>query len=113
MHRNHPVHYSFSCLWYTLSMNSNATHYKNGQVTFIIEKGIMTYFYKNGALKAMGPYHDEIMDGEWLFYRENGQCSQIGHFKNGLKDGSWIRYDQAMNINYNESFDQGKLVKRK
>ncbi len=94
-------------------MNSKTTHYKNGQVVSQINDHRMTYFYKDGSIKAEGPYHDEIMDGEWFFYRENGQISQIGHFKNGLKHGPWIRYDKGMGIEYNESFYEGKIIKKK
>ncbi len=94
-------------------MNSKSTHYKNGQVIHILENDIMTYYYKDGSLKARGPVLGENMEGEWLFYRENGQIAQIGHFKNGLKHGSWIRYDKDMNIEYDETFFEHKIVKRK
>ncbi|KAF0227646.1 MAG: hypothetical protein FD133_1035 [Erysipelotrichaceae bacterium] len=94
-------------------MNSKLTHYKNGQVIHITENAIMTYFYKDGSLKAKGPVNNQIMEGEWFFYRENGQISQIGHFKNGLKHGSWIRYDKEMNIEYDETFVEHKIVKKK
>lgn len=94
-------------------MNTNATHYKNGQIISVVENGIMTYFFKDGTIKARGPYDDQDMDGEWTFYRENGQLWQIGHFKNGLKHGSWIRYDKAMDLEYDEVFYEGKIMKKK
>lgn len=71
----------------------------------------MTYFFKDGLIKAKGPY-EETMEGEWVFYREGGKLWQVGNFKNGLKHGSWIRYDRSMKVEYNETFVEGKIIKK-
>lgn len=52
------------------------------------------------------------MEGEWKFYRESGQLWQIGNVKNGQKHGSWIRYDKKDRLEYDETFADGKIVKK-
>lgn len=71
----------------------------------------MTYFFRNGNVKAVGNYFDKLMEGEWKFFRENGQLWQIGQFKASQKDGYWIRYDRNGNIEYKELFENGKKIK--
>ena len=53
------------------------------------------------------------MAGEWKFYRKTGQLWQVGNFNTGQKHGSWLRYDKKGNLEYEESFINGKLVKSK
>lgn len=47
----------------------NKKEYANGQKIFEIKENTLTYFFKNGNLKASGPFMNEIMEGEWVFYR--------------------------------------------
>jgi antitoxin component YwqK of YwqJK toxin-antitoxin module len=87
--------------------------YANGQ-TISEQKGTqLTYFYKNGTLKAQGTFKNNLMEDQWIFYRETGELWQIGHFKNGQKHGNFIRYDRNDKLEYDENFDEGKIVKRK
>lgn len=86
--------------------------YSNGQKTFEQTGDNLTYFFKNGKIKAEGLSINELMEGEWKFYRETGQLWQVGNFKEGLKHGSWLRYDKKDQLEYNETFDKGKLVKK-
>jgi len=85
--------------------------YANGQKVFEQEGDWLTYFFKDGKIKAKGISINEIMEGEWEFYRETGQLWQVGHFKNGQKHGSWIRYDKKGQLEYDEIFDHGKIRK--
>jgi antitoxin component YwqK of YwqJK toxin-antitoxin module len=87
--------------------------YTNGQKTFEQTGDKLTYFFKNGKIKAEGFSINEIMEGEWKFYRETGQLWQVGNFKKGQKHGSWVRYDKKDNVEYQEKFFSGKLVKSK
>jgi antitoxin component YwqK of YwqJK toxin-antitoxin module len=87
--------------------------YSNGQVAYIIEGDILTYFYKSGKIKAQGVSINGIMQGEWRFYRETGQLMQIGNFRDNQKQGGWIRYDSDDRIEYHEHFDNGKIIKKK
>jgi antitoxin component YwqK of YwqJK toxin-antitoxin module len=53
------------------------------------------------------------MEGEWIFYRETGQLWVVGNFKNNKKHGSWVRYDKNDKIEYNENFENDKVIKQK
>ena len=87
--------------------------YANGQIAYVQEGDNLTYFYKSGKIKARGISIDGIMQEEWRFYRETGQLWQIGNFKDNQKHGSWIRYDKEDQIEYDENFENGKIIKRK
>ena len=71
--------------------------YKNGQKTYELVGNRMTYYFKNGKVKAEGIYENNLMEVEWKFYRETGQLWQVGNFTNGKKNGTWIRYDKIDN----------------
>ncbi len=86
--------------------------YKNGQKISEQKGDTLTYFYKNGKVKAKGKSIKEIMQGKWIFYRETGQLWQIGHFKDNKKHGNFIRYDRDDKEEYNENFEDGKIVKK-
>ena len=51
------------------------SEYANGQKVFEQEGDILTYFYKNGKIKARGISINGKMQGEWIFYRET-----LAHF---------------------------------
>jgi antitoxin component YwqK of YwqJK toxin-antitoxin module len=93
-------------------MMKNKT-YSNGQKTFEQVGEELTYFFKNGKIKAEGISMNGIMEGEWKFYRETGQLWQVGNFKEGQKHGSWIRYDKKGKLEYQEKFTNGNLMKSK
>jgi len=69
--------------------------YANGQKTYEQKGDTLTYFFKNGEMKAFGKSVNDIMQGEWKFYRESGQLWQVGCFKDNLKHGKWVRYDKV------------------
>lgn len=89
----------------------NKKEYANGQKIFEIKENTLTYFFKNGNLKASGPYINELMEGEWVFYRESGQLWQTGNFQHNLKHGRFVRYDKNDKVEYDETFEKGKIVK--
>lgn len=86
--------------------------YINGQKKYEMSGDIMTYYFKNGKIKATGQFVNDLMEGEWKFYRETGQLWQVGQFNNGKKNGVWIRYDKSNQLEYNEQFSDGKLIKK-
>lgn len=87
--------------------------YKNGQKTHELSDNKLTYFYKNGKVKAEGIFENEQSHGEWIFYRETGQLWQVGNFQNGKKNGIWIRYDRNNQLEYKEEFaDDKRLLKK-
>ena len=89
------------------------THYANGQEIFDQSGDTLTYYFKDGKVKAQGKSVDDLMSGEWRFYRETGELWQVGNFTGGIKHGPWIRYHRNGEQEFNEAFDNGKLVKRK
>ncbi|MEX2594769.1 MAG: hypothetical protein WD426_18525 [Anditalea sp.] len=88
-------------------------NYTNGQKSQELIGDNLTYFFKNGKVKAEGSFVQGEMEGEWKFFRETGQLWQVGNFKNGRKNSSWIRYDKNDRLEYQETFKDGKIVKSK
>lgn len=86
--------------------------YANGQIVYEQNGDVLTYFFKNGRVKAKGLSINDVMEGEWIFYRESGQLWQVANFKNGQKHGSWIRYDKSDQVEYDETFENGKKKKK-
>ena len=89
----------------------NKKEYVNGQKAFELEEDKKTYFFKNGKIKAEGPFVKNLMEGEWKFYRETGQLWQVGNFEKGLKNGLWRRYDKNDQLEYQEEFKNNKIIK--
>jgi len=87
--------------------------YANGQKTYKLVGNRLTYYFKNGKVKAEGISLNDLMEGEWKFYRETGQLWQVGNFKQGKKNGNWIRYDKNNWLEYSENFKDDKIVKEK
>ncbi len=87
--------------------------YANGQKVYAFDGNQLTYYYKNGQVKAQGVYEDDMMEGKWVFYREDGQLWQVGHFLQNEKHGSWVRYDKQGQVEFDETFEHGKQVKKK
>ncbi len=85
--------------------------YKNGQIVSEVKNNILTYYFKTGIIRAKGKYVNDSMEGKWIFNRENGQLWQIGNFKNNKKHGKWIRYNREGNVEYDQSFIDGKIIK--
>jgi antitoxin component YwqK of YwqJK toxin-antitoxin module len=86
--------------------------YKNGQTISEQNGNRLTYYYKNGKVKAQGIFENNLMQGEWIFYRETGQLWQIGNFKDSLKHGHFVRYDRKDQVEMDENFVGGKKVKK-
>lgn len=87
--------------------------YANGQKVYLLEDEYLIYYFENGVEKAKGPFIEDRMEGEWLFYRKTGALWQVGHFKLNQKHGRWIRYDQKNQVEYDEDFNEGKIIKHK
>lgn len=89
------------------------TVYKNGQIANKLDGETLTYYYENGQVRAVGPYVNGMMQGEWIFYRKTGQLWAVSNFKDDKKHGRWIRYDKNDELEYDEIFEHGKQVKKK
>lgn len=86
--------------------------YANGQPTYEQTGDTLTYFFKDGKVKAQGASINGMMEGEWKFYRESGQLWQVGNFRNDQKHGPWIRYDKNGQLEYDEQFEEGTQLKK-
>lgn len=86
--------------------------YVDGQKIYVLKGDSLTFFFKDGGVKAEGPYRNGMMQGEWRFYRATGQLWGTGSFKDDKKDGSWIRYDKNDSVEYDEVFKDGKQIKK-
>lgn len=86
------------------------SEYNNGNKIYEIKDDTLTYYFKDGKVKAKGKYINDLMEGEWLFYRGTGQLWQIGNFKNGKKHGAWKRFDRNDKVEYLEEFINDKIV---
>lgn len=85
--------------------------YKNGQKTYELQDDYLTYYFEDGTKKAEGPYKGDKMQGQWIFYRKTGQLWQKGAFKDDQKHGRFVRYDKNDKLEYDETFENGKLMK--
>ncbi|WP_193708430.1 toxin-antitoxin system YwqK family antitoxin [Alkalibaculum sporogenes] len=90
----------------------NKEKYANGQAVYQYDGNKLTYFFKDGKVKALGISDNNIMEGEWKFYRGTGELWQVGHFLSGKKNGTWIRYDKNGQVEYSETFIDDQLVKK-
>lgn len=88
-------------------------YFVNGQIAHELIGEYLTYYFKNGKVKAKGTFVNGRMEGEWIFYRETAQLWQIGNFKNSKKNGSFIRYDRNDQIEYQETFENDKIIKKR
>ena len=86
--------------------------YANGQKKAELINNQMTHYFNDGSIKAEGHVENGKMQGEWTFYRKTGQLWQVGNFKDDMKHGPWIRYDKEDELEYEEIFEENKIVKK-
>ena len=72
----------------------------------------LTYYFKDGTIKAQGAALHGVMQGEWKFYRATGQLWQMGNFYHGKKNGHWIRFNKLDEMEYEAIFENGKIQKK-
>ena len=85
--------------------------YANGQPVSHLEGDVLTYFFKDGIVKACGGFVDGKMEGAWIFNRAGGALWQEGNFRNGKKHGRWVRYGKSGTIEYDQEFVDDKPVR--
>lgn len=85
--------------------------YNNGQLVSEQKGDILTYYHKDGKIKAQGKCADSLFQGKWEFYKKEGFLWQIGHFKDNKKHGKWIRYRADGSVEKEEDFKNGNVVK--
>jgi antitoxin component YwqK of YwqJK toxin-antitoxin module len=85
--------------------------YNNGQLVSKQKGDTLTYYFKNGDIKAQGKCVNGKFQGKWIFNKKEGFLWQIGHFKDNEKHGSWVRYKSDGSVEKAEEFLNGKKVK--
>lgn len=85
--------------------------YNNGQIVQEQKGDILTYYHKDGKIKAQGKCIDGSFEGKWEFFKKEGFLWQIGSFKNNQKHGEWIRYKADGSIEKEQKFDTGVELK--
>jgi antitoxin component YwqK of YwqJK toxin-antitoxin module len=91
----------------------NKKQYINGQKTHDLTENVLTFYFKDGRVKAKGAFEHGMMQGEWQFYRATGELWQTGCLKDSQKHGRWERYDRDGRIEYNAVFENGREVTEK
>lgn len=84
--------------------------YNNGQVITDQKGDILTYYHKNGAIKAQGKCVDGLFQGKWIFNKKEGYLWTEGHFKDNQKHGKWTRYTADGSVEKEETFEHGKKI---
>ena len=85
-------------------------NYNNGQVVKEQKGDILTYYHKDGKVKAQGKCINGVFQGRWEFYKKEGTLWNIGHFKDHKKHGKWTRYHADGSIEKEEIFEGGKKI---
>ncbi|MBI4136519.1 hypothetical protein HY469_00495 [Candidatus Roizmanbacteria bacterium] len=85
--------------------------YNNGQIISEQKGDVLTYYHKDGKIKARGKYVDGLMQGKWIFNKKEGYLWNVGHFKDSKKHGKWIRYKSDGSVEKEEMFEEGKRIK--
>lgn len=82
--------------------------YSNGQIISEQKGEVLTYYHKDGKIKAEGKYIDGKFQGKWVFNKKEGFLWQVGYFKDNQKHGEWIRYNKSGDIESKQHFKDGK-----
>ncbi len=86
-------------------------NYNNGQAVKEQKADVLTWFHKDGTIKAQGRCIDGSYEGKWEFYKKKGFLWGVGHFKDNQKHGKWIRYKADGSIEKEQMFEEGKEVR--
>lgn len=86
-------------------------NYNNGQPVKEQNGDILTWYHKDGKIKAKGKCIDGSYEGTWEFFKKEGFLWGIGNFKNNQKHGQWIRYKADGSIEKEQMFKMGAEVK--
>ena len=86
-------------------------NYNNGQPVKEQKGDILTWYHKDGKIKAQGKCIDGSYEGKWEFFKKEGFLWGIGHFENNQKHGQWIRYKADGSVEKEQTFSKGVEVK--
>jgi|AntRauTorcE11898_2_1112593.scaffolds.fasta_scaffold22771_1 antitoxin component YwqK of YwqJK toxin-antitoxin module len=85
--------------------------YANGQKVYDLKDDYLTYYFKNGALKAEGHFIKNKKEAEWVFYRKTGYMWKKGTYIKGKRDGQWQRFSADGQVESDCIYRDGELSK--
>ena len=64
-----------------------------------------TSFYENGAVKEVGFFLNNKLDGQWVSYDSKGDIKTIAFYKEGKKDGVWtyVKESKVISVVYKDN----------
>lgn len=83
--------------------------YANGQKVYEMDGNTLMYYYRDGTLKAKGPFHDGKKEGRWHYYRKSGHLWKEGTYHNGKRDGLWEQFSPEGQIEVEVRYTHGKI----
>lgn len=75
-----------------------------------LDTGFCKAFYLTGELLADVRLEYGKLNGIGLFYYKNGMKMQEGIYQNELKNGEWKVWDQNGNLDYTETYKNGRML---
>lgn len=75
-----------------------------------IFEGEWKTYYKNGQIKAKGPFKNGKKHGKWVFYYPDGKKEQEGSFNENVLSGQWTWYYHNGQIKREEFFNRKGLL---
>ena len=85
------------------------THYANGQKVYEMDGHTLTYFYRDGTLKAKGTFSDGHKQGLWQYFRKSGHLWKEGSYKNGKREGLWEQFSPEGQVEVEVRYENGKM----
>lgn len=85
--------------------------YTNGQIIKEQKGDTLTFYHKDGAIKAQGKCIDGLFEGRWEFFKKEGFLWNVGHFKHNQKHGQWTLYNPDGSVKKGEVYEMGKRIK--
>lgn len=81
--------------------------YTNGQKVYELNHEYLTYYFKDGALKAKGPLIKNKKEGLWQFYHRSGELWKEGAYLKGKKEGRWQRFSAEGQVEEDAHYEKG------
>jgi antitoxin component YwqK of YwqJK toxin-antitoxin module len=79
------------------------------QVVNGLKQGEYKGYYKSGALKKLGYYIDDKLDGKYEEYFHNGKTYFIENFKNGIQVGEYLKYYNTGQLKISSNYENNEL----
>lgn len=92
--------------------DKNGLKCKGGEYKNDLKEGKEIWWYENGQKLLESNYKNGMLDGKAIGYYDNGKKFEETNYKNGEKHGRRILWDVSGIVIGEETYDEGKLVKK-